>query len=169
MRDRDLWIEGDVAYLPLSRGYVAVLDADDAEKVNGFKWTADVQAGGTIIYAHRMTRVNGARKKVSLHRLIMNAPAGVFVDHIDCDGLNNRKSNLRLVTPAQNKMNCRPSSKSEHGFKGIWRDKGTNKWRASIKHQGKASSLGFFETPEEASAAYFSAAKNLFGEFARAK
>lgn len=102
-----------------------------------------------------------------LHRVIMCAQPGVYVDHKDLDGLNNRRSNLRYCTHSQNQANRRGWGKS--GFKGVAR-KGSRdgrRWEASIKKDGVTHYLGHYLTKEEAALAYNEAAKILHGEFAR--
>src|SRR3546814_3106867 len=98
-----------------------------------------------------------------MHRLIMNAPRGVEVDHINGNGLDNRRENLRLASTSQNQMN-RKRTRSACGFKGVTFNKGCGKWQAQIKRAGKNIYLGLHETPERASAAYKGAAKILFGD-----
>ena len=89
------------------------------------------------------------------------------VDHKDGDKINNRLTNLREATVSQNAANKKMNATNRCGFKGV-RSTGTGRWRATIETNRKSISLGRFDTPEEAHAAYVAAAKNIFGEFARA-
>jgi hypothetical protein len=103
---------------------------------------------------------------IYMHRAIAGAGKGVTVDHIDHDGLNNRKSNLRECTYSQNAANARkgPGYTSKH--KGVcWH---AGKWEAFIRCRDKHLYLGRFATEEEAATAYAIAAKDMFGEFANA-
>lgn len=100
------------------------------------------------------------------HRLIMGCPPS-RVDHIDHDPLNNRRSNLRLASAAQNAFNAYRHRDNQSGFKGVYFDKQTQMWRSQIMANGKRYSLGRFATAKEAAAAYDIAASNLHGEFAR--
>jgi hypothetical protein len=162
---RPIRIEGQVAYVPLTQGYEAVIDAEDAPLVSGWNWYARVQPGGN--YAIRTDGSSGKRICVHLHRFIMDAPDGLEVDHIDGDGLNNRRCNLRLATRSQNMRNQRLNSRNTSGFKGVSWDKRDKKWLAYIKVYRKKIHLGSFDTPEDAHAAYCDAAARLHGEFAK--
>jgi hypothetical protein len=109
--------------------------------------------------------------KIHLHRAIMERMIGREltradeVDHINLNGLDNRRDNLRLATNSQNNMNVRRYRNNKSGFKGVHLAKG--RWRASIRLNYKLYHLGYFDTPEEAYGAYCEAAKERFGEFAR--
>ena len=101
-----------------------------------------------------------------MHRYIMKPTNELVVDHRDCDGLNNQRSNLRVCSVAQNAMNQRKKA-SASKYKGVWLTKGVRKFGASIKIQQKRIYLGCFKTLEDAARAYDIAAKIYFGEFAR--
>ena len=163
---RQLRIEGEVAFIPLTQGYEAVIDAADAPLVSGSNWRALVRP--RTIYAQRHSLViDGVRPATFLHRAIMRAPTGMEVDHIDGNGLNNRRSNLRLATHAENGRNARIRSDNTSGFKGVFQHKRDGSWRAQIHVDGRNKYLGVFRTPEDAHAAYVQAAANLHGPFAR--
>jgi hypothetical protein len=91
------------------------------------------------------------------------------IDHINCNSSDNRIANLREATPFQNQGNTRLPKTNTSGFKGVWFRKQTGKWEARIKCRGKPRHLGTFPTPELASEAYWRAAQEQFGEFARLK
>ena len=95
----------------------------------------------------------------------MDAPKGLFVDHINHDGLDNRKSNLRLCTQRQNNQTQRPRGKTSK-YKGVYWNKRAKKFMASICIDGKKKSLGYFIDEVAAAKSYDKAAKKLFGEFA---
>lgn len=169
---RHIRIEGDVAYVTLTQGYVATIDAADVSLVEGFNWCAmcAYRADGSLrtVYARRITsRRDGPRRKITLHRQIMDPPDHMQIDHIDGDGLNNRRDNMRIATNQQNSCNQRKHCNNTSGFKGVhWRIC-TNKWQARIKIDGKRKHLGLFDCIHEAAAAYAAASEKLHGEFGR--
>jgi hypothetical protein len=91
---------------------------------------------------------------------------GELADHIDNDGLNNRRDNLRLATRTQNAGNSRTWVNNSSGYKGVYFYKATGKYAAHIKDGPKQRTIGYFDTPEDAHIAYLEAAKRYFGEFA---
>jgi len=165
MKARPIRIEGDVAYIPLTQGYEAVIDAADVPLVAGFNWCANVQSHA--IYVKRAVRCGPKRSTVTLHRVLMDEPDGMQIDHIDGDGLNNRRLNLRKATAAQNQHNQGINIVNTSGFKGVGFHKESGKWSAKIKINRKRLHLGYFATPEAAHAAYAEASARLHGEFGR--
>ena len=150
--------------IPLTQGKVAIVDDEDYERLNQFKWYA-VKSDSTF-YAQRHAWRENKRIIIRMHREVINPPAGFFCDHKNGNGVDNRRHNLRIVTNAQNQMNKGTYKTSTTGAKGVIVDHG--KYKASIKLNGRSRHLGMFKTVEEASAAYQKAAKELFGEYARA-
>ena len=153
--------DDEVRYIPLTRGKYAIVDAADYEWLSQHKWLAngDEKRG---FYAGRRV----GRKLQLMHRLIMNAPPGTVVDHIDGNGLNNRRCNLRICTQKQNSRNSAPSRHSSSRFKGVYYCKRTRKWIATIGYNGRTIHLGSFDDEIEAARAYDRKARELFGEFA---
>lgn len=153
----------------LTKGYTTQIDDVDADLAR-FKWQVFVL--GTWAYAVRGTPKNGKQPSGRLHRLILGRILGrdllgsEYVDHIDGDPLNNRRSNLRVCTLAQNSHNAKRRKDNTSGYKGVYFDKSKKKWRAHIKLNNKRKMLGMFKTAEEAYERYCAAAKELFGEFA---
>lgn len=106
--------------------------------------------------------------RYSFHRVLMDAPPGMVVDHIDNNGLNNRRCNLRIVTNAQNVRRARQKRVPKTSrFTGVNYDKRLKKWRCQIKYIYKTIYLGMYESEIEAARFYDLVAKKLFGEFAR--
>jgi hypothetical protein len=103
---------------------------------------------------------------VLLHRFILGAQKGQIVDHINHDGLDNRKSNLRFGTKSQNTANQRLRTNNTTGFKGAYRWPGSNRWHSTIKVRQKLIHLGNFDSAVEAARAYDRAALEHFAEFA---
>lgn len=147
--------------VPLGRGYTAIIDTDDVDRVRGIRWTA--VKSGRRVYACSNTTVY----KGMLHRLIANAPDGVDVDHWDGDGLNDRQSNLRIATRSQNMVNVPLRTNNQSGYVGVSWHRDARKWRSAIKHDDRQIHLGLFASKEEAARAYDVKAWELFGEFAR--
>lgn len=162
---RDIRIEGDVAFVQLTKGYEAIIDVADVALVSGRNWQASVEPNGQV-YAICTVKQNGRKKTVRMHRLIAGASGELDVDHRDVNGLNNRRANLREASRSSNKANSRLSKRNTSGLKGVRRSGA--KWRAAIRKNGKHISLGYFEDPNDAHQAYVEAAQTHFGEFARA-
>lgn len=161
---RKITIEGEIAIVPLTRGYSAIIDAADVPVVSGRNWSALVSKRREVVYACRVQD----RKMILMHRAIIGAVTGEEVDHCNGDGLNNRRNNLRLCTRSQNNCNSRTRSDNRSGLKGALFETRSGKWRAEISVNGRRKNLGLFATAEEAHARYVLAASEVYGEFARA-
>lgn len=144
----------------LTQGKTAIVDDDRFEEVNKFKWYYCKR------YAVRDVHVNGKKTSVYMHRLIANAPDELEVDHINGDGTDNRKENLRLCTHAENSRNRRMQSNNTSGYKGVWFQESTGHFVAETRLNGKKISLGSYRTAEEASAVYAAKVTEIHGRFA---
>ena len=102
-----------------------------------------------------------------MHRLIANTPAHLFCDHINHDGLDNRRANIRNCTLKQNNANSRSAKNASSKYKGVSWNKLRKKWAAYIKKDYKQLYLGLFENEIEAAKAYDRKAAELFGKFAK--
>lgn len=147
--------------IKLTKGKTSLIDSEDFERVSQHKWFARK-------YQHSdkfgvLGKVNG--KMIYLHRFIINPPDKSLIDHINGNPLDNRKSNLRLATHAQNLYNRKTKNKT--GYKGVQPcNSKKNPFMAYIKIQGKRVHLGQFKTAEEAARVYDTKAKEVQGEFA---
>lgn len=152
--------------IPLTQGKVAIVDASDYEWLSQFRW--NVWESGRTFYVTRNIKIpNGKWSKLFMHREILEAPPDMSIDHIDCDGLNNTRANLRLATTRQNQFNSRSQIGSTSNFKGVCWHKASQKWNAQIRIDGKLKYLGVYADPEDAARAYDIAAIELYGTFAR--
>lgn len=154
--------------IPLTQGKVALVDDEDYDKINQFKWSAHKMRNS--YYASRSDRGprSKRRKTILMHRSILNPKSNEDIDHKNSNGLDNRRCNIRIVTQSQNSMNVRRLSKyTSSKYKGVcWRDDSKN-WRVRISLNGKMYYLGSFINEEDAARIYDEAAKKYFGEFAR--
>jgi hypothetical protein len=156
--------------LPLSQNKFAIVDADDYDRLNQYKWCLSKTPHTN--YAMRRTKGKRAkgrrakRKTIMMHRVITNTPPHLVVDHINHNGLDNRKQNLRLCTRAENSRNRRPFRLNGSRYKGVSWDKQRKLFLAAIRCKGKYYNLGRFKSEIAAAKAYDKKAKELFGEFA---
>ncbi|KKL21312.1 hypothetical protein LCGC14_2446720 [marine sediment metagenome] len=152
--------------IPLTQGYFALVDDEDYEWLSKHKWR--VYRDKTNCYAFTKIRI-GYKEHIQprMHRLIMNPTVTEQIDHIDGNGLNNRKSNLRICNGQQNQQNRRPTRKASSQYKGVAWHKRSKKWIARITVDKKIIHLGYFNDEESAARVYDKAAKKYFGEFAR--
>lgn len=152
--------------ITLTQGQVAIVDAEDFEWLNQWKWRA--KKGTHRFYATRTVR-SGDKKNIAMHRLIIGIDKGdgMQTDHINLDTLDNRCQNLRVATVSENNRNKRVRRDSASGHKGIIWDKRKNRWLARITLHGKRSHLGYFANIEDAASSYACASNVMHGEFAR--
>lgn len=160
-------VDFGVRSIPLSQGAVALVDDCDYELLSTRTWFL---TKGKSRWNYAGTNVPSKDRPhgstLLMHRHLVNAAPGQFVDHINGDTLDNRRMNLRLCTNAENIRNMRIRGGSSR-FKGVYLDKSSNDWRAQIMHNYKKQNLGNFKSEEDAARAYDAAALRLFGEFAR--
>lgn len=138
----------------------ALIDIDDIDKVKDIKWCL-IQTNGYV----RGNNKNG--KDFLLHRYICNANENELIDHINGNKLDNRKINLRPVNKSQNAMNSKVPKNNTSGVKGVYWDKRSKKWEASIQINMKKKILGYFENKEDAIKSRKEAENKFFGEYAR--
>lgn len=147
-------------------GHIVKIDEEDARRVMDKRWyvQAERAASGAISYRVYDT----TRLKTPMTRFILGAEKspGVYIDHINGDKLDNRKSNLRVVTNSQNQMNRKVSITNKLGLKGVRLIPSSGRYQASITKDGKLHTLGYFDSPRSAAIAYDNAAREMFGKFA---
>jgi HNH endonuclease len=148
--------------IELTQGKVAHIDPEDFPLIAPYKWYAALSDG--VWYAHAIP-VDGDRSKtkIKMHNLILGLK---WIDHRDFDGLNNRRSNLRACTNAQNQQNTRPREGSSR-FKGVSWVKSKGRWRVAFRCDGEHHFIGYFHDEKQAARAYDAAILPLAGEFAR--
>lgn len=149
--------------IPLTQNKFALVDDADYDWLMQWKWHA--QHNGHNWYAARNQGKRPFRTIVQMHSVIAATPKGFDTDHIDGNGLNNQRDNLRVCTHAENRRNQGKQENNTSGYKGVVWDKG--KWRAEITVNRRKIRLGIFGDPEMAARAYDKAAKQYHGTFAK--
>jgi hypothetical protein len=149
--------------IPLTKGYVALIDDEDYERVSMHKWCA-FETGVKIKRVYGVRKTPGSRRtnrlNIFLHRFVMDAPSGIHVDHEDRNGLNCQKYNLRIATPAQNGANSQKII-GVSGYRGV-EPYPNGRWRCRAQERH----IGVFDTPEAAAQRYDEVAIEIWGEFA---
>ena len=146
----------------LANGASALIDSEYLDLVQSFRWTA-IRAKSK--YGGFYARTD--KPFLAMHRLIMgvNDP-NILVDHENHNGLDNRKENLRLITPKENMWNARPKIGGSSSYKGVTWHKHKRRWNARIYFNNKMIQLGYYKSEQDAGSAYDAAARELFGEYA---
>lgn len=154
-------IAGEVANIPLTKGFFAIVDVDDLPLVSRHNWQ--------VLRVQKLAYAAADCNAILMHRLLLGLSKGdrQFVDHIDGDGLNNRRSNLRLANRSQNQWNRRSVGVGSSKFKGVSWVARKKRWAASIYVYNVRHCLGTYRDEREAAIAYNRAASKYFGEFAR--
>ena len=150
--------------IKLTRGKFALVDDRDYEWLNQWKWWAGKHRYN--FYAERWEWKNGKRTNIKMQYAILGKKKGYVIDHIDRNGLNNQRSNLRFATIRQNNINKRMHKNNTSGYMGVYWHKHCKKWAACIRKNGKSIHLGLFEKPEKASVVYKEATKKYHEGFA---
>lgn len=152
--------------IPLTQGLFAIVDEEDFDQLNLYKWYASKRSNGGYV-AMRDERKRGVyHRHIYMHREIMKTPSDQMTDHRNGDGLNNQKCNLRNCSRKENQRNKRRmSSLNSSGVRGIFWEKSCNRWRAQISIDNKNKHLGVFKSKEDAQAVYIEASKSIYGEF----
>ena len=154
--------DDSIRYIPLTRGLHAIVDAEDHEWLSRHKWQVQPSANHKTWYAKRSHH----GRLILMHREIIKAPRGMFVDHINGNGLDNRRCNLRICTPRQNSCNRSKQRHTRHRFIGV-RPCGKNTYQATVMHKGKTHRGGTFTDEVKAAKARDRLARQLHGPYAR--
>ena len=151
--------------IPLTQGKYAIVDPEDYERLSRHKWHLNMDVHTN--YACRNIMIGPKKVQIKMHREILKPPRHLFVDHINHNGLDNRKANIRLATRSQNSWN-RISHKlnTSSRYKGVHWHIHSKKWVARIGVNGRRIALGYYDDQVEAAKAYDKAAKKHHGEFA---
>ena len=154
--------------IPLTQGKFALVDEADYADLIRHSWSANRNRSG---YNGHHDTFYAVRSKpgqtIRMHRQVMDAGPDQVVDHINHNGLDNRRCNLRLCSIAENARNTQGWRKrSSSRYKGVSYRRRSNKWRAAITYKRKQLSLGQFDSETDAARAYNEKARELFGEFA---
>ena len=163
-------MQSGFAEVKLTQGLMTIIDVEDLELVSQYKWCA--HRDGNTHYAVSRQRIHGSPRRqqtIKLHRVLLNPPAGMYVDHINGNGLCNIRANLRLCTNVENGRNRRKQAGTSSEFKGVSKlSKGQppKPWLASIKFDKKIHTR-CFATELEAAQWYDEMAREHFGEFAK--
>jgi hypothetical protein len=137
----------------LTRGKVAIVDDEDYPVLAQFKWMALSSTTWGIWYAARyITGTNGKQHALLMHRVVNDTPDGLLTDHRNGDGLDNRRSNLRTATHAQNMQNIRQRKHWSSQYRGVSWDAKAGKWRARAWSNNVCTRLGWFTEEEDAAA-----------------
>lgn len=139
--------------IPLSRGLFALVDEADFETVNQHKWFAS--KGSRTFYAARNVVLDGRRTVVRMHQVLLGMPKDVDIDHVNGDGLDNRRANLRTTSRSQNNFNQHRKQRGcSSKYRGVTWSRYHGKWQAQIKAHGKYKLIGRFDDELEAALAY---------------
>lgn len=151
--------------IQLTQGKVALVDDEDFERLSAYQWRAESFRGRWL--ALRVETVGTAHCVFFMHREVVIAPDGIFVEHRNDDGLDNRKDNLWSYRKTEKVK--KPKADSRSGFYGVYEMRCLGTWRAFFKLDGRAKYVGDFDTPEEAHVAWCVASQVLGSSFARLK
>lgn len=152
--------------IPLTKGFVATVDASDYDWLNQWKWCTTINKTGKAYATRAIRKADGTKTMVAMHRLIAQAPKGTLVDHRNKCTTDNRRENLRLCGHEGNSRNRDKFANKSSQYKGVSFNKKAGKWKGSIFANKRYIHLGMFFDEAEAARAYDKAALDLHGEFA---
>lgn len=151
--------------IELTKGKYAIVDPDDWYRTDAFNWHAAESRG--LFYAKRYVINVEKPYMLPMQNFILGIKHGIIVDHINHNGLDNRKANLRVCSAQENSYNTKKKSNaSTSKFKGVYFCRTHNRWKSEIRAKGVIYRLGYYKNEYEAYTAYVEAAKKHHGEFA---
>jgi hypothetical protein len=153
--------------VPLTQGFFAIVDSGDIPAISQWSWSVMKIRYGTPRARANVSLVDGTVRHIQMQQLVIDCPDGFEIDHIDGNGLNNRRSNLRACEHRFNLRNITKQSPATSKYKGVSYYRRDQKWRAHIVIDAKQKHLGYFCDEIAAALAYDACARSLFGEFAR--
>jgi hypothetical protein len=159
---------GSVRGIPLTKGKIAIIDEEDYGRVSSYRWCARNDYDGAF-YAQRSMRINHKKNMMLMHRFIMGLELGdgKIIDHINHNGVDNRRVNLRVVSRSINCINCKPRKNNTTGFRGVYREKRcSSKWQVLIRIDGKYRHFGLFSDPVSAARHYDAVVSKYRGSIA---
>lgn len=153
--------------IPLTQGKFALVDDEDFDYLNQWKWFA-IKNKHTFYAVRHDNKPESKRKLIRMHRFILGETCQeILIDHKNGNGLDNQRNNIRRCTQAQNARNRRNQKNNVSGVKGVRQVPGSGRWMARIRKDGVSNYLGMFDTKEAAGIAYDIAASRLHDDFAR--
>lgn len=153
--------------IKLTQGQVAFVDDEDYERLSQYKWSAIKASPKHPWYAVTNMHTEKGRRSVRMHRVLLGAKSGDVIDHIDGNGLNNTRANLRFCSQSENVRNARKHNASVSKYKGVTPAPQNGRWRAQIQFGGKKIPLGTHASEEMAAFVYNCAALQYFVPYAR--
>jgi hypothetical protein len=150
--------------IPLTQGQVTIVDEEDYDWLNQWKWFAVYSPRGRYFYTRRNNKnEQGKPEWEHMHRLITGAKPGQITDLINRNTLDNRRSNLRLVTHIESVRNRKMQRHNTSGYRGVTFNKKSSKWQAQISVENDCLYLGVYQHPQDAAKAYDKAALKYYG------
>lgn len=167
MKNRFITLDTHSIVFATSKGkeFEILIDTSEIELVSSIaKWYVLSNPKRDVVYAYANVVVDGKQRYLTMHRFIMNCKdKNKVVDHLNHNGLDNRKSNLRIATHSENSQNqSKLRSNNSSGYRNVFRLRDTDKWYVMIGLKGKYSNLGIFDDIEEANAVATEARKRMF-------
>ena len=152
--------------IKLTKDAVTIVDDEDFEYLNQWSWRLVKDTKDKTGYAGKGSRKQGRYFLTWMHRLLIDVPEHMYVDHINGNSLDNRRENLRIATRSQNQHNRTIQKNNTSGYKGVKWSKRSNKWQVAIGINGTRIHLGYYENKHVAAKVYNDAALKYLGEFA---